>query len=140
VNAWSQLFLGTIAVATLAMAIGQVGVLIAAAVLTRRVSRLLGQLERDLKPAFDHINTIARDASRAVMLATAQVERADRLVGALAQQTEAAFVNLQSGLGVPAREGRALLSGFRAVLDALREARRNPRSRRRTDEEDALFI
>ena len=139
-NEWSQLFLGTIAVATLAMAIGQVGVLIAAALLARRVSRLLGQVERDLRPAFEHVNSIARDASRVVALATAQVERADRVLASVAQQIEAAVLALQSSFDVPAREGRALLSALRAALDAIREARRNPRSRRRAEEEDALFI
>ena len=139
-SAWSQVFLGTIAVATLAMAVAQVGVLIAAALLTRRVGRLLDQVERELKPAFGHANAIAKDASRAVALATAQVERADQLLGGLAQQIETTLVNVQASLGVPAREGRAILSALRAALDALREARRNPRTRRRGDDEDALFI
>ena len=139
-SAWSQVFLGAIAVATLAMAVAQVGVFVAAALLARRVGRLLDQVERDLKPAFWHANTIARDASRVVALATAQVERADQLLGSLAQQIEAALLNVQTSLGVPAREARAILSALRAVLDALRESRRNPRARRRSDDEDALFI
>jgi hypothetical protein len=140
VNTWSQVFLGTIAVATLVIAAGQVWVIITAALLTRRVDRLLSQVERELKPALEHVNAMARDASRAVTLATSQVERADRLFVALAQRLEAALSQLQSSLGVPAREGKALLSALRATLEAIREARRNPRSRRRTDEEDALFI
>jgi hypothetical protein len=140
VNTWSQVFLGTIAVATLAIAVGQVGVLIAAAMLARRIGRLLGQVEHELKPALEHVNAIARDASRAVTLATAQVERADRLFAGMTQRLEAALGQLQSSLGVPAREGKALLSALRATLEAVREARRNPRSRRRVDEEDALFI
>jgi hypothetical protein len=140
VSAWSQVFLGTIAVATLAMAVAQVGVLIAAALLARRVARLLDQVERELKPAFGHANAIAKDASRAVALATAQVERADQLLGSLAQQVETTLVNVQASLGVPAREGRAILSALRAALHAVREARRNTRTRRRGDDEDALFI
>ena len=136
----SDVFLGTIAVATLAMAIAQLGVLIAAGLLARRVYRLLSQVERDLRPAFEHVNAIAKDASRAVSLATAQVERADQLLGAVAMQIETALSGLQASLGAPAREGRALLGALRAALAAIREVRRNPRSRRRSEEDDALFI
>ncbi len=136
----SDVFLGTIAVATLIMAIAQLGVLIAAGLLARRVYRLLSQVERDLRPAFESVNAIARDASRAVALATAQVERADQLLGSAAAQIETALTGLQASLGVPAREGRALLNALRAAVEAIREVRRNPRSRRRSEEDDALFI
>jgi hypothetical protein len=140
VNTWSQVFLGVIAFATLVTALVQVGVIIAASRLARRVSRLADQVERELKPTFAHVNTISRDAARATALATSQVERADRLLGELAQQAEATVSTLQSSLRAPAREGKALMNGFRAAMDALREARRNPRSRRRVEDEDALFI
>jgi hypothetical protein len=44
-------------------------------------------------------------------------------------------------MSVPAREGRALLSAFRAAFEAVREARQNGRTRQgRGDDEDALFI
>ena len=137
---WSQVFLGAIAVATLAMAVAQVGVLIAAGRLARRMDRLLDQFERELKPTFGHVNSIGRDASRVAALAAAQVERVDRLLANLLQQIEATLATVQTGLGVPAREGKALLSALRAALDAVREARRNPRARRRAEDEDALFI
>ena len=139
-NAWSQVFLGVIAGATLITAIIQVGVLIAAGRLARRISRLVDRIELELKPTFTHVNTIGRDASRVMALATAQVERADHLLGQLAQQVETTVTTVQSSLGAPAREGRALMNAFRAALDSIRETRRNPRSRRRAEEEDALFI
>ena len=41
VSVWAEVFLGVIAVATLAMAIAQIGVLVAAGRLARRVGRLL---------------------------------------------------------------------------------------------------
>ncbi len=137
---WSQVFLGVIAFATLVTALIQVGVIIAAGRLARRVNRLVDQFERELKPTFGHVNDIGRDAARAVAVATAQVERANRLLGQFAHQAEATVSTLQTSLGAPAREGKALMSAFRAALDAVREARRNPRSRRRVEDEDALFI
>ena len=139
-SVWSEVFLGVIAVATLAMAIAQLGVLIAAGLLARRVARLMDQVERELKPAFGHVNAIARDASRAVSMATAQVERADRLFSDLSERIDETLATVQKSIIAPAREGRALFNALRAMLEGLREARRSARARHRAEDEDALFI
>ena len=137
---WRDVFLGVIAVATLAIAVAQVGVIIAAGLMARRVSRMVDQLERDVKPLFGHLNAIGSDASRAVALATAQVERADKLFTDVAIRIEQTMNIVQGSIGGPAREGRAMLGAFRAALQAIRELR-NGRSRQgRGDDEDALFI
>ena len=65
VSVWSLVFLGVIAAATLAIAIVQIGVLVAAGRLARRVDALADQFEREMKPLFGHLNTIGHDASRA---------------------------------------------------------------------------
>lgn len=138
---WGEVFLGVIALATLAMAIVQVGVIVAAGRLARRVEEIANRLEQDVKPLFGHLNAIGRDASRAAALATAQVERADQLFGDIAIRIDQALNNVQNSLGVPAREGRALMSGFKAALQTLRELRQNGRSRQsRSEDEEALFI
>ena len=137
----NDLFLGVIAVATLAIAIAQIGVMVVAGRLARRVERLAEQIDRDLKPLFGHLNAIGRDATRAAALATAQMERADHLFSDLAGRIELALDNIQSTMGAPAREGRALLTGLRAPIQALRELRQDARSRQsRSEDEDALFI
>lgn len=136
---WSQIFLGVIAVATLTTAIVQVGVLIAAGLLARRVQRLVETVERELQPTFVQINAIGRDAARAVSLATAQVERADRVFADLAQRVEDTMATMQATIVAPAREGKALWYALRAALDVLRDARR-ARARHRAEDEDALFI
>ena len=137
----NDVFLGVIAVATLAIAIAQIGVMVTASRVAKRVERLAEQLDRDLKPLVGHLNAIGRDASRAATLGAAQMERADHLFGDIAGRIELALNNLQATLGAPAREGRALLTGFRAALQALRELRQNGRARQgRGDDEDALFI
>jgi hypothetical protein len=137
----NDVFLGVIAVATLAIAIAQIGVMVVAGRLARRVERLAEQIDRDLKPLFGHLNAIGRDASRAAALATAQVERADQLFSDLAGRIELTLNTLQSTMGAPAREGRALLAGLRAAIQALRELRQDGRARQsRSDDEDALFI
>ena len=85
---WRDVFLGVIAVATLTTAVAQIWLIIAAGMMARRVGRIVDQLERDVKPLFGHLNAIGNDASRAVALATAQVERADKLFGDLTVRVE----------------------------------------------------
>jgi hypothetical protein len=141
VSPWADVFLGIIAVATLAIAITQIAVIVAAGRLARRVERLADQLEQEVKPMFVHLNAIGRDAARAAALATQQVERADRVFADLAVRLETALDTAQTALGKPVREGRALLSAFKAALQALRNVRHGGRGRpRRSEDDDALFI
>ena len=139
-NGWSEVFLGVIAASTLVLAIIQVGVIFAAGLAVRRITRLIATVEEELRPIFGHVNAIARDASRATALATAQVERADQLFADVAARVEAALNDVQASIGRPAREGRALVSAFKAAFQAIREMRRSGRRQPRGDEEDALFI
>src|SRR5262249_38516085 len=119
----------------------QIGVVVAAGLVVRRAARFVDRVEQELKPLVGHVNAIGRDAARAAALATAQVERADKLFSDLALRVEQGLDNVQSTLGAPAREGRALMSAFRAAFQAIRELRQNGRTRqRRPDDEDALFI
>jgi hypothetical protein len=137
---WRDVFLGVIAVATLAIAIAQIGVIIAAGIMARRVGRMVEQIERDVKPLFGHLNAIGSDASRAVALAAAQVERADKLFGELAVRVEQTMSVVQASIGGPAREGRAMMGAFRAAMQALRELRHARARQGRGDDDDPLFI
>src|SRR5438067_948250 len=78
-------------------------------------------------------------AAVALLFATAQVERVDRLVTDLVQRVEEAVRTVKKVVVGPVREGAALLAGARAILSVVREIRAN-RARSRADEEDALFI
>ena len=138
-SVWPEVFLGIIAVATLVMAIVQIGLIVAAGRLARRIDRLADQIEHELKPLFVNINAIGRDASRAVALAALQVDRADKLFSDLVMRIEQTAAMLQSTLVAPAREGRALLAALRAALLAVRQARGRAHQGR-GDDEDALFI
>lgn len=137
---WRDVFLGVIAVATLAIAVAQIGVIIAAGLMARRVGRMVDQLERDVKPLFGHLNAIGSDAARAVSLATAQVERADKLFSDVASRIEQTLNVVQASIGGPAREGRAMLGAFRAALQAIRGLRNGRTRQGRGDDDDALFI
>jgi hypothetical protein len=139
VSGWSDVFLGVIALATLAIAVGQVGLFVALGRALKRVERLAERVDSELKPVFGHLDAIGRDAARATSLAAAQVERADRLFADLAVRVDDTLNGVQSAVGSTAREGAAVLAGLRAALAALKDVRER-RSRTRADEEDALFI
>ena len=137
----AEILLGVIALATLTIAIVQVGIIVAAGMLARRLARLTDQVEREIAPLFGHLNAIGRDAARATALASAQVDRADKLFADLAARIEQTLNTLQGSLSAPAREGRALLSAWRAGFQVLRDLRQNARARQgRGEDEDALFI
>jgi hypothetical protein len=140
VSGWTDIFLGVIAVATLITSILQVGVLVAAGRLAIRLMRLVDRLEQEMKPIFGHLDAIGRDAARATSLAAAQVERADGLFADLAQRAESAMDTVQSAVGMPAREGAAILAGFKAAFSTLQSMRGGRGRRARTEDEDALFI
>ncbi len=132
--------LGAIALATVVMAAIQIGAIIYAGRMARRVERLVDRVENELQPIFGSLSEIARDATHASSLAVAQVERADELFGDLAQRLTQTVAVLQATIIGPAREGRALIYGLKAAFAAVRSMRDDVRSRNRSEDEDALFI
>jgi hypothetical protein len=141
VSHWGELFLGVIAVATLTTSIILVALLVAAGRLARKIERLADKLERELEPAFTHVNAIARDAARAASIATAQVERVDRLFNDVAQRVDESLDVFQAIVTGPLRQGGAIasaLTALRTVLSVIRDARGGRRSGQ--EDEDALFI
>jgi hypothetical protein len=137
----NDLFLGIIALAVTVMAAIQVGAIIVAARLAKRVDRLATQIEEDIKPVFQSLQALSTEAARAAALAAIQVERADRIFSELSQRVDYTLTTLQSRVVAPAREGFALLAGIRAALAAFRDLRETGRRRpAAVEEEDALFI
>lgn len=138
---WSEVFLGIIALATFTMAAIQLGVLVYGLMVARRVLHVLDRIEPQVQPLVESINAIARDASRVSALAAGQVERVDHLLNDLTLRIEQTAVTLQDAVVKPIREGTALLSGVRAVLEVFRDIRKRPvGAKGRGDEDDPLFI
>ena len=138
---WAEAFLGVIALATFTMAAIQVGVIVYGWRVARRVNRLLMQVEREMKPLADSVNTIARDAARISSLAAGQLERVDRLVTDLTTRIEQTATTVQDAILKPLRDGAAIMSGVKAAIEVIRELSGRPGSRRaRAEDEDALFI
>jgi hypothetical protein len=140
VSDWSTIFLGVIAVATLLMATLQVGAILAAVRLARRVQRLADELHGEVKPLVARAQEVAEHAARVSSLAVAQVERADQMMAVLTRRLDETALILQRAIVTPAREGIAVISALKAGLSALRGARPRPPGSGRIEEEDALFI
>jgi hypothetical protein len=135
----ADVFLGVIALATLVMAAIQVGVIVFAARLAKRVERLANQVEHEIKPLLANLVEVSQNAARASSLAVAQVERADQLFATVTRRVDETFTLVQAAIITPAREGRAILTAVRATITAFRELRA-ARKRSRMEDEDALFI
>lgn len=138
---WAEVFLGVIALATLTMAAIQVGIIVFGLGVARRVNKLLTQVEKEMKPLADSVNTIARDAARISSISADQVERIDRLVNDLTLRVEETATTVQNAILRPLRDGAALMSGVKAAIEAYREITgRDGGTKPRRDDEDSLFI
>ena len=137
----NDVWLGIIAMAVAVMAAIQVGAIVVALRLAKRMDRLASQLEQDIKPVMANITRMTAEAARAASLAATQIESADRVFGEFAQRVEQTLGAVQSRVFGPAREGAALLAGIRAALAAFRDLRDSGRRRGSVvEDEDALFI
>lgn len=132
--------LGVIAASVLVMALIQVGAIIFAARLARRLEALVGRVERDLQPTIDRLTSMSGEASRAATLAAAQVERVDRALDDITRRADRTVANVQRAFNRPQREGAAVVAGVRGFVTSLREQRRARRAAAGFDEDDALFI
>lgn len=137
---WSPVFLAIIAVATLLMALIQVGAIVFAARLAGQVQRALTTVQREIPPLITRATAIADEASKTAALATAQAEKIDRLVTDLARRVEETSAILQEAVVTPAREGLAIVAALKAGFGALRGFRDFRGRSARSEDEDALFI
>jgi tetrahydromethanopterin S-methyltransferase subunit B len=141
VSEWSGAFLGIIAVATLVMALIQVGAIIAVVRIARQAQDVLTSVQREVKPLIARAGEIAEEASRTATLATDQVQKIDTLVTDLARRVDETSVLVQQAIVTPAREGIAIVAAIKAALSAFKgfgDFRGRPG--RPGEEDDALFI
>jgi len=124
-----QVFLGLIALAVLAMAAGQV----VAVVMTQRAVRSFGErlnrFEHDVRPIMANLHAASENAMRAAAMATAQVERADRLFTEASRRVDNTMGIVQRAILAPARDGVAILQGIKAAFTAFRDLKPRPRRR-----------
>ena len=136
----SETFLGVIALATLVMALIQVGAIIAILRVARQAQQTMTDLHRDVRPLIEKATAVAEEASRTATLATIQAQKVDRLLTDLSGRIEQTAAIVQDAIITPAREGMAIVAALKAGLAALRGVRARPGHARTADEEDPLFI
>lgn len=139
-SGWSEAFLGVIALATLIMAVVQVGVIVGLLRTARQAQDVLITVQREVRPLIAKVSAVADEASRTAALATAQVQKVDTLVSDLARKVDETATVVQNAIITPAREGMALVVGLKAGLAALRGLRVARDRHRQAEEEDPLFI
>src|SRR5688500_16227684 len=98
------------------MATIQVGAIVFASRLARRVERLTAQVEQDIRPLIGRLTDISNEAARTAALAAIQMERIDTLVADLSVRVEQTVTVVQNAIIAPAREGFALFSAVRAAV------------------------
>jgi len=141
VSEWSGLFLGIIAVATLVMALIQVGAIIAVLRIARQAQDVLTSVRREVQPLLAKAGEIADEASRTATLATAQVQKVDKLVTDLTRRVDETSALVQHAIVTPAREGIAIVAAIKAALSAFRGfGSFRGRPVRHGEGDDALFI
>ena len=138
----NTVFLGLIAVATLAVAISQIGLLVAVLRLARRIDDLSVRVEREIGPLAERLTHVAENLRQASSLAAVQVERFDRLFAGASQRADATMSLVQGAVVGPIREGLAVVAALRGVIGAIRSFRGSSASRAASkfDDEDPLFI
>lgn len=142
----TDVFLGVIAISVLAMAIGQVVAVVLAARAVRQTGERLDRVEETIRPIVANVQQISADAARATAIATAQVERAERLMDDVTRRVDETMTAVQDTILTPARTGLAIVQGLRDAFGVL--FNRGPRSSRPRAqgpppagaEDDASFI
>jgi len=138
----TDLFLGVIAFAVLVMAIIQVAAIVFAARAARQVGAAVSRLEERVQPILANLQNVSAEAARATAAATAQVERAGRLMDDLVERVDRTVAAAQETILRPAREGLAFFSMLRNIFGFGAPSQPRPPKHRpaSADEEDALFI
>ena len=137
----SEVFLGIIALATLAMAVLQIGAALAVSRLARDAQKTFTSVQDDVKPLIAKVSALADEANKTASLAKVQAEKIDVLVTTLTRRIDETSVVVQQAVMTPAREGLAILAALKAGLGALRGFRdMGPGQGRHAEDEDPLFI
>jgi len=120
VSDWDQIFLGVIAVSTLAMAVVQLALIVYALMLARRAAQYLSRFEQDVSGIIANLDSMARDAAKASALAATQAERFDETFRDLSTRIRHTAATLEGNILRPVRTGIAVLAGVRAAVAVIK--------------------
>ena len=117
----STWLLSVIAAATVIMAVVQIGVVVFAARLAKRVSRLVDVIEHEIKPTLARVDAVSSDVARVTSLASNQAERLDQITSQLIEKIDDILTVADRSVFAPLKQGAGFLFGLRAVLSAFRD-------------------
>jgi hypothetical protein len=133
------MLLGIMAAALVVMAAVQVGLIVVALKVARRLTTAVDDLRVELQPLIVKAHRIADDASRTVSLAALQAERVDQFLATTAVRVDETLQMLKRAVAAPTRQGAAVAAAIKTAVSVFRywqDARRRPVR----EEEDALFV
>ena len=119
--AGSTLLLSVIATATVIMAVVQIGVVVFAARLAKRVSRLVDVIEHEIKPTLARVDAVSSDVARVTSLASNQAERLDQITSQLIEKIDDILTVADRSVFAPLKQGAGFLFGLRAALSVFRD-------------------
>jgi ABC-type transport system involved in cytochrome bd biosynthesis fused ATPase/permease subunit len=140
VNGWVLACLTIMAIALVAMAVGQLILAITAARMARQAAESAHQFRRELGPVLEKVRQIADDASKTSAIAVIQAQRIDQLMESTARRIDETVTIVQNSIITPVRHGAAVIAGLRAALEVFKGAADRHRAAHSRDEDDALFI
>jgi hypothetical protein len=117
-------FLGVLAVSSLVQTAFLVALAVGGLKLLKRVNELQARLDREIKPAFEHLARITRNLAEVSDLATLQARRIDYFLGDTVDKLEDVTANIRSfvvrPLG-PLADILAFVKGLRRGVNVYRE-------------------
>ena len=117
----STFLLSVIAVATVIMAVVQIGVVLFTSRLAKRVNRLVDFIEREIKPTLVRVDAVSSDVARVTSLASNQAKRLDQIASHLIEKIDEIMTVADRSVFAPLKQGAGFLSGLRAALLAFRD-------------------
>ena len=135
---WQVIWLGTMALALVVMAIVQIAVLVGAMKIGRDLLQTSQELRREIKPLIDKANKVSDDARKAADMAVVQMERIDRMLATTVVRVDDTITMVQQAIVQPVRQGAAIFAALRAVASGLRGL--GDRAGHHREDEDPLFV
>ncbi|HET7293008.1 MAG TPA: hypothetical protein VFM88_11320 [Vicinamibacteria bacterium] len=147
-ESWGVVFLGIIALGSLVQSAFLIGLAVSARRLSRRVADLQERVDRDLRPALDHLSRVTRNLAEVADLAVLQARRVDDLLADTVEKIESTTEVVRKlvlrPLG-PLADLAAFFKGLRRGLEVYQTLRGFDRRERPprggyTEDDEHLFI
>jgi hypothetical protein len=116
----TEVLLAIIAAGTVATAVVQVGLIVAALRFAKRMTAAVDRIEDATRPLLARFDDVALEAIRSLAAARDQMNRLERMTADVVGRIDQTVRLAQTCLLVPARQGVALLAGARAMMQVFR--------------------